>query len=166
MNDVVLIAPVVAAILLLGPVTVAISMFPRLALAARDGEAGTVGAARTMHAITRTYGLFSLAVPLLGVGVMFTDLGYYMKAGALHASILLAIIAWALLYFVITPKQAVMMAGLGVAGEDELADDPDFRKRADKAANLDWKKAKGQLAMFSGIFSALWLITAVLMFFI
>ena len=166
MNDVVLIAHVVAAILLLGPVTVAISMFPRLALAARDGEAGTVGAARTMHAITRTYGLFSLAVPLLGVGVMFTDLGYYMKAGALHASILLVIIAWALLYFVITPKQAVMMAGLGVAGEDELADDPDFRKRADKAANLDWKKAKGQLAMFSGIFSLLWVVAGILMFFI
>ena len=37
MNDVVLIAHVVAAILLLGPVTVAISMFPRLALAARGG---------------------------------------------------------------------------------------------------------------------------------
>ena len=54
MNDVVLIAHVVAAILLLGPVTVAISMFPRLALAARDGEAGTVGAARTMHATTHT----------------------------------------------------------------------------------------------------------------
>ena len=166
MNNVVLIAHVVAAILLLGPVTVAISMFPRLALAARDGEAGTIGAARSMHAISRTYGLFSLAVPLLGFGVMFTDLGHYMKAGALHASILLAIIAWALLYFVITPKQSVMMAGLGVAGEDELADDPDFRKRAEKAANLDWKKAKGQLSMFSGIFSALWLITAVLMFFI
>ena len=59
-----------------------------------------------------------------------------------------------------------MLAGLGVAGDDELPDDPNFRERAEKAAALDWDKAKGQLAMFSGIFSALWLITAVLMFFI
>lgn len=166
MNNVVLIAHVVAAILLIGPVTVAISMFPRLALAARGGEVGTVGAARTMHAVTRTYGLFSLAVPLLGFGVMFTDIENYIKQGALHASITLTIIAWALLYFVITPKQSVMLAGLGVAGDDELPDDPNFRERAEKAAALDWDKAKGQLAMFSGIFSALWLITAVLMFFI
>ena len=136
MNDVVLIAHVVAAILLLGPVTVAISMFPRLALAARDGEAGTVGAARTMHAITRTYGLFSLAVPLLGVGVMFTDLGYYMKAGALHTSILLAVIAWALLPLRHHPKQAVMMAG-HACRRGRARRRPDFRKRADKAANLD-----------------------------
>ena len=166
MNNVILIAHVVAAILLLGPVTVAISMFPRLALAARGGEAGTLGAARTMHAITRTYGLWSLAVPLLGFGVMFTDLDSYMKSGALHTSILLAIVAWAVLYFLITPKQRLMMAGLGVTGEDEMTDDPDFRERADKAANLDWDKAKGQLSMFSGIFALLWLVTAVLMFFI
>lgn len=166
MNNVVLIAHVVAAILLLGPVTVAISMFPRVALAARGGEAGTTGSARTLHAITRTYGLVSLVVPLLGFGVMFTDIGTYIKSGALHTSILLAVIAWALLYFVITPRQAVMLAGLGVAGDDELADDPDFRKRVEKANAMDWDKAKSQLAMFSGIFSALWLITAVLMFFI
>ena len=166
MNLVILIAHVLAAILLLGPVTVAISMFPRLALAARGGEAGAVGAARSMHAITRTYGLWSLAVPLLGFGVMFTDLENYMKSGALHASILLAIIAWAVLFFLVTPKQRVMMAGLGVADEDEMTDDPDFRERADKAANLDWDKAKSQLSMFSGIFALLWFVTAVLMFYI
>jgi len=89
-----------------------------------------------------------------------------MKSGALHTSILLAIVAWAVLYFLITPKQRLMMAGLGVTGEDEMTDDPDFRERADKAANLDWDKAKGQLSMFSGIFALLWLVTAVLMFFI
>lgn len=166
MTQVIIIAHVLAAILLLGPVTVAISMFPRMALAARNGETSSIGSARTLHAITRTYGMISLLVPLLGFGVMFMDLSTYIKAGALHASILLAVIAWALLYFVITPKQRVMMAGLGVTDADEQPDDPDFAARAEKANALDWDKAKGQLAMFSGIFSALWVIVAVLMFYI
>ncbi|ALA67071.1 hypothetical protein [Corynebacterium lactis] len=166
MQNVITMVHVLAAILLLGPVTVAISMFPKLALAARGGEAGTIGAARTMHAISRTYGMWSLLVPLLGFGVMFMDISTYVKAGALHAAILLAIVAWALLFFMIIPRQRIMMAGLGVADEDEDADDPDFAERAAKAANLDWDKQKKQLAMFSGIFSALWFIAAVLMFFV
>lgn len=166
MQNAIIIVHVLAAILLLGPVTVAISMFPKLALAARGGEAGTVGAARTMHAISRTYGMWSLLVPLLGFGVMFTDISLYMKAGAMHVAILLAIIAWALLFFLIIPRQRLMMAGLGIADEDEDADDPDFIERKKKADELDWDKQKSQLAMFSGIFSALWVVAGVLMFFI
>ncbi|OMQ08843.1 DUF2269 domain-containing protein [Corynebacterium amycolatum] len=166
MQNVVSIVHVLAAILLLGPVTVAISMFPKLALAARGGEAGTVGAARTMHAISRTYGMWSLLVPLLGFGVMFTDVSTYMKSGAMHAAILLAIIAWALLFFLIIPRQRLMMAGLGIADEDEDVDDPEFIERRKKADELDWDKQKGQLAMFSGIFSLLWVVAGILMFFI
>ncbi len=166
MDQILLIAHVVAAILLLGPVAVATSMFPKLALAAHNGETGTIGGARTMHAICRTYGFFSLLVPLLGIGFMFTDLSLYGTNGIIHTSILLAVIAWALLFFVIVPRQRVMLAGLGVADEDESAKDTAFKKRQEQAASLDWKKAKGQLAMFSGIFNALWLAIAVLMFFI
>lgn len=160
------IAHVVAAILLIGPVTVATSMFPRLAVAARDGEAGTVGAARTMHAVSRTYGMISLLVPLLGVGVAFTNTGYFFRSGVVHASIAGSIIAWAILFFAIIPRQRVMLAGLGVAPDGEEADDPDLAKLRAKAAELDWAKAKSKLAMFSGVFAALWVIMAVAMFFI
>ncbi|MEJ5919467.1 MULTISPECIES: DUF2269 domain-containing protein [unclassified Corynebacterium] len=166
MNQILIIAHVLTAILLLGPVTVAISMFPKLALAARLGEPGTVGAARTMHAISRTYGMISLIVPLLGFGVFFMDVQGYIKNGLLHTSITLAIIAWALLFFLIIPRQKKMMAGLGVADDDEDADDPDFIARKAAADEMDWDKAKGQLAMFSGIFSAIWVVVAVLMFYL
>lgn len=162
----VLIAHVIAAILLLGPVTVAISMFPKVALAAKNGQTENLGTVRTLHAISRTYGTWSLLVPLLGFGVMFTDISLYMKAGALHGSIALAIIAWALLFFLVIPRQRLMMAGLGIADQDEDANDPEFVERAKKAADLDWDKQKKQLAMFSGIFSALWVIIALAMFFI
>lgn len=165
-TQIVLIVHVLAAILLLGPVTVAISMFPKLALAAREGEAGTIGAARTMHAISRTYGVVSVLVPLLGFGVMFTSLSWFIKSGALHASILLSVIAWAILYFVIIPRQRVMLAGIGVADSDESADDEEFQKRVATAEKTDYTKQKKQLAMFSGIFALLWVIIAILMFFI
>ncbi|MDO4611148.1 DUF2269 domain-containing protein [Corynebacterium sp.] len=164
--NVVIIAHVLAALLLLGPVTVAISMFPKLALAARDGEAGTIGAARTMHSITRTYGMISLLVPLLGVGVMFTDMETYLKSGFVHVSLLLSIIAWAILFFAVIPQQRLMMAGLGVADEDEDASDPEFQVRAEKARAADWTRLKSKLAMLSGIFSLIWVVVAILMFFI
>lgn len=166
MADVITMIHVLAAILLLGPVTVAISMFPRLALAARGGEAGTIGAARTMHAITRSYGMWSLIVPLLGFGVMFADLDRYVRSGALHASILLAVIAWAVLFFLVIPRQKLMMAGLGVADADEDPNDPNFIERQKKAQGLDWDKQKSQLAMFSGIFALLWVVVGVLMFYV
>ncbi|WP_448851161.1 DUF2269 domain-containing protein [Corynebacterium sp. 335C] len=164
--NIVLIAHVLAALLLLGPVTVAISMFPKVALAAKNGEAGTIGSARTLHAITRTYGMISLLVPALGVGVMFTDLELYLKSGIVHTSILLSVIAWAILFFAIIPQQRLMMAGLGVGDEDEDVDDPEFRDRAEKARTADWGKMKSKLAMLSGIFSLIWVVMAVLMFFI
>lgn len=165
-TQLVLIVHVLAAILLLGPVTVATSMFPKLALAARDGEAGTVGAARTMHAISRTYGTVSLLVPLFGFGVMFSSLSWYAKSGALHVSILLSVIAWAILYFLIIPRQRVMLAGIGVADSDESATDEEFLKRVATAEKTDYTKQKKQLAMFSGVFALLWFVVAILMFFI
>ena len=84
----------------------------------------------------------------------------------MHAAILLAIIAWALLFFLIIPRQRLMMAGLGIADEDEDVNDPEFIERRKKADELDWDKQKGQLAMFSGIFSLLWVVAGILMFFI
>ncbi|MBV7295083.1 DUF2269 domain-containing protein [Corynebacterium sp. TAE3-ERU12] len=160
------IAHVVAAILLIGPVTVATSIFPRTAAAAHAGDQGTLGAARVLYGISRTYGIISLAVPLLGVGLAFTDVSLYFTNGIVHASILGSIIAWALLFFVILPRQRVMLAGLGIAPDGEEADDPDLAKLKAKAAELDWQKAKGQLAMFSGLFALIWLVIAVLMFYI
>lgn len=96
--------------------------------------------------------MLSLLVPLVGFAIMFT--GDYWHEGRFHASLLLSIIGWALLLFVIMPRQKTMMGALRLLPEDELTHD--FQV-------ADWKKAKSQLAMFGGIFSLLWVVTAILM---
>lgn len=143
---------VIAAILFLGPVTVATSTFHVKALAAHQGDEAAKGAAGTLYRITQTYGMLSLLVPLLGFALMFT--GNYWSDGKFHVSITLSIIAWALLLFVITPRQTKMMNVLRLLPEDKLNEN---------AQIADWNKAKAQLSMFGGIFALLWVIIAILM---
>lgn len=68
MKAVLLIVHVVAAIILIGPVTVAASLFPRYARSAAHAEPDRVAAPRAvaaaMHRITRSYAIPALAVPV------------------------------------------------------------------------------------------------------
>ena len=66
-----LILHVVAALLLLGPVTVAVSTFHVRAREAHNGNNLARGSVRTLCTITNTYGLICLIVPLLGVGLRY-----------------------------------------------------------------------------------------------
>ncbi|MEJ4099810.1 DUF2269 domain-containing protein [Corynebacterium mastitidis] len=159
MYTVLLILHVLTAVLFLGPVTVAVSSFQVHAVKAKEGDASAVGLTQLMHRITNTYGVLSLLTPLLGVAVMFTDPGVYWKNGVFHAALLLALIAWAILFFLILPRQKAMMGALGLLDADEV---PEDAKNAAPVAN--WNKAKGQLSMFGGIFSLLWAVILVLMF--
>ncbi|WP_425429805.1 DUF2269 domain-containing protein [Corynebacterium pacaense] len=145
---------VIAAILFLGPVTVATSSFHVRAVEAHNGDTQAAGAAKTLFKITQTYGVLSLLVPLLGLAIMFLDTSYF-RQGVFHASIALAVIAWALLFFVIIPRQKKLMGALGLLEADELEG-----KTFEVA---DWAKAKAQLSMFGGIWALLWVIIAVLM---
>ena len=145
--NILVIVHIIAAILFLGPVAVASSLYPAFALQATGGDQSSLGSARILHRITNTYALLSLLVPLAGLGMFIFD-SAYMKQGKFHAAIL---IAWAVLFFLVLPRQKALLA---------LATDP-----AAHAAEPDKAPAlKKQLAMFSGIFNALWIIAAVLMF--
>lgn len=143
---------ILSAILFLGPVTVATSTFHSKALAAQGGDESARGAASLLHRISTSYGMLSLLVPMLGVAVMLTD-SRFLKEGQFHAAIALSVVAWAVLFFLILPRQKKMIAALGLQAADE-----------DPATIADWNKAKGQLSMFAGIFALLWVIIAVLMF--
>ena len=103
MTTVVIILHVLAAILFLGPVTVATSSFHVRAAEANNGDTEAAGAAKNLYKITQNYGVFSLLVPLLGVAVMFTDVGYYFQQYQFHAAIVLSLLAWAVLLFLIFP---------------------------------------------------------------
>lgn len=155
MYDLLLVAHIVAAILFLGPTTVAVSSFQVQALAAHKGDSQAGGRAALLHGITTRYGTLSVLVPLLGFALMFADTSFW-KDGNFHLSIALSVAAWGILFFVIIPRQRRMAAALGVLTPGDA--DPD-----DARDPIDWDKEKGRLSMFGGIFSLLWLIMAVIM---
>ena len=151
---------VLAAILLIGPVTVATSAFPAQMMKAANGDAAAFGATKTLHRISNTYGYLSAIVPVIGVAIFLVGISNFGTQGQYHASILLAIIAWIILLFVIVPRQKSVLAALEKkAGAGADTDAADAAK-----ASTDLAKDKKQLSMFSGIFALLWIVTAILMF--
>lgn len=146
----------IAAILFLGPAIVANSQFHVRAYDAHNGNTQAAGSAKTLFKISQSYGMLSLLVPLLGIAIMLLDWSFYKSEGQFHAAIALSVITWALLLFVIFPRQKKMMGALDLLEDDE---------QAAKTYEIEnWDKAKSQLSMFGGIWALLWVIIAVLMF--
>ncbi|MEU4965763.1 hypothetical protein [Streptomyces smyrnaeus] len=159
---------VLAAILAVGPIAVAASMFPRFARdlpAAGAGAGAGVGAgsdvgagkgrgaaaAALLHRICRGYALFGVAVPVFGMATG-AQLGVLSDAW-LVASLILTTLAAVLLGAVVLPRQARMLgaAGIGLDEGEAVPVIPDPRAAA------------AQLAMVTGIFNLLWAIVVVLM---
>lgn len=155
MNTFFIFLHVAAAIILLGPVVVATSMFPAEAAKARVGAEESVGRAAVLHRITKTYGLLSVLVPLLGGVVMAFDWDLYRSNYWLHTAIIVSVIAWGILIFMVMPQQRKMMGSLGAL-------DPADADPSDHTANFE--KSKAQASAGAGIFNLLWIIVLVLMF--
>ncbi|MGA5009210.1 hypothetical protein ACPCDX_29990 [Streptomyces koyangensis] len=132
---------VLAAILAIGPITVAASMFPRLARTAPTPETPAL-----LHKICRSYAYVGAAVPVLGIATG-AALGVLSDAW-LVVSIVLTGVAAGVLVAVILPGQGELLeAGEGtvtVAGEQRRA-------------------ATRRLAMTTGVFNLLWTVVVVLM---
>ena len=94
---------VLAAIVAIGPVTVAASMFPA---AARRGDVATL---RTLHRICRVYAALGVVVPVFGLATA-TSLGVLTDAWLL-VSIALTVAAAGLLALLILPGQAGTLGG-------------------------------------------------------
>ncbi|MET9714023.1 hypothetical protein ABZZ46_01220 [Streptomyces rochei] len=150
---------VLAAILAIGPVTVAASMFPqavrRVAVAVPVGTAGGgdgaagAGAAqddmstvRLLHRICRVYSGLGVAVPLLGFATA-AAMGVLGDAWLIASITLTAAAAGILLAFVL-PRQ------------EELLEDLTGRQPVERARTA-------RLAMFTGLFNLLWATVTVLM---
>lgn len=156
---------VVAAIVLIGPITVAASVFPRYARAAAqrggpgDGTAPRAVAA-AMHRISRGYAIPALAVPVFGIGTG-AALGVLGQAWVITAMALTAL-AGMLLAAVIVPGQRRVLAALAAgaaADRDGATNDP-----ATGLGSRDRALAKlPRLAMITGSFAMIWVIVVVLM---
>ncbi|TDC57685.1 hypothetical protein E1281_03845 [Actinomadura sp. KC345] len=127
---------VLAAILAIGPITVAASLFPRYVKepAAEGADAGT---AAFLHRICRGYALVGLAVPAFGFATA-AQLGVLTDAW-LIASIVLTAVAAGILAVAILPAQQRLLKAPGAGG------------------------AVSRLTGLTGVFNLLWVIVVVLM---
>jgi hypothetical protein len=140
---------VLAAILAIGPIAVAASLFPRFARDPGDdrdpGDRRGPAIAAFLHRVCRGYTVVGLAVPVFGLatGAQLGVLGDTW----LITSIVLTAIAAALLALTILPTQQRLLA---------TPDGPD-------AAEDTRAAAATRLAMTTGIFNLLWAVVVVLM---
>ncbi|MGP3637382.1 hypothetical protein ACTU45_29250 [Streptomyces sp. 24-1644] len=168
---------VLAAILAVGSITVAASMFPRYALQAlvdggKDGR--SVGIAALLHRVCRAYALAGLAVPVFGIATG-AALGVLTDAW-LITSLALTTIAAALLAVAILPGQQRLLAlaqeapahemnGRRTPAPEALPQDapaPHAPVRAVPTPEAA-RSAATRLTMLTGIFNVLWAVVVVLM---
>ncbi|MFF8616430.1 hypothetical protein [Streptomyces sp. NPDC015350] len=170
MTELLLSAHVLAAILAIGPITVAASMFPRF-IREPDAEGGgpegqNVRTAALLHRVCRGYTVLGVAVPVFGVATG-ARLGVLTDAWLL-ASVVLTAAAAALLLLAILPGQRRLLAhpagtsttpglapGTGAGGEAGA------EGVAVTAAAT--RSAAARLAMVTGVFNLLWAVVVVLM---
>ncbi|MGQ5260957.1 DUF2269 family protein [Micromonospora sp. ZYX-F-536] len=140
---------VLAAILTIGPVAIAASMFPRyarLALAAPDDPRKAV-AVRILHRITRVYAVIGVLVPVFGLATG-ASIGVLGDTWLIVSMILTAAAAAVLVAFIL-PGQRRVVRVLDTSVEDTREVAPDGMAR--------------QLGMLTGVFNLLWAIVVVLM---
>ena len=141
MTKVLLILHVIAAIVAIGPVSVAASMFPA---AARSSDPARVG---VLIRICRVYAVIGVAVPLFGFATAASL--HVMGSPWVLASIGLTALAAFVLGFVILPAQDRIMVTLSPS---ESSTKHEFDA-----------KTVTRLAMYTGMFNLLWASVTVLM---
>ncbi|MFJ4472495.1 hypothetical protein ACIP2X_34100 [Streptomyces sp. NPDC089424] len=130
---------VLAAIVAVGPVTVAASMFPpaaRRAMAAPD-DPKAVETVQLLHRICRVYATVGVVVPVFGFATA-SAMGVLGDAW-LIVSIGLTALAAVVLAALVLPRQGALVEGVGT------------------------REATVRLAMFTGVFNLLWAVVTVLM---
>ncbi|MFD6194150.1 hypothetical protein [Streptomyces sp. NPDC060275] len=145
---------VLAAIVAVGPVTVAASMFPAAARrvpvattvggadGAGAGDAGDVGTLRLLHRICRVYAGLGIAVPVLGFATA-------VAMGVLSD-------AWLVASITLTAVAAGLLAAFVLPGQEELLEELADRQPVERARTA-------RLAMFTGVFNLLWATVTILM---
>jgi hypothetical protein len=177
---------VLAAIITVGPVTVAASMFPpaaRRALAAAGAvETGAAGhertVLRTLYRICVIYAAAGLLVPMFGLATA-SSLGVLGEVW-LIVSIALTAAAAAVLVLLVLPRQAKILAelnspaggagaggagagGAGAGGAGAGAAGAGGPETATARTGAQARQVTARLAMFTGIFNLLWAVVTVLM---
>ncbi|HEX4250893.1 MAG TPA: hypothetical protein VH008_23715 [Pseudonocardia sp.] len=167
---------VLAAIITVGPVTVAASMFPpaaRRAWATADPTADPTAMSATgpeltvlriLYRICVVYAAAGLLVPMFGLATA-SSLGVLGEAW-LIVSIVLTAAAAAVLALLVLPRQAKILAELTAragAGAGTTPDAAAGTAPAPARTAIQTRELTVRLAMFTGIFNLLWAVVTVLM---
>ncbi|MFF4778025.1 hypothetical protein [Microtetraspora fusca] len=139
---------VLAAILAVGPVAVAASMFPpalRRAQADRD-DVAALATLRTLHRICRVYAAIGVVVPVFG----------FATASSLHV----LGDAWLITSIVLTAAAAAVLALLVLPSQQAALDGVSAPATGDVAVG---RRVGSRLAMCTGVFNLLWAVVTVLM---
>ncbi|MFC8077740.1 hypothetical protein ACFUN8_19635 [Streptomyces sp. NPDC057307] len=134
---------VLASILVVGPIAVAASLFPRYARKAAEEDGGSAGAVALLHRICSAYAIVGVAVPVFGIATG-KQLGVLTDAW-LITSMVLTTIAAAILALAILPGQERVIEA-SAAGEV-----------------TDIGRSAARLAGLTGVFNLLWAVVVVLM---
>ncbi|MFE6782535.1 hypothetical protein ACFVFF_09745 [Streptomyces sp. NPDC057680] len=159
MTEFLLSVHVLVAIVTVGSITVAASMFPRVALRAfgsgggggssaagegRDGRSEGTGTAVLLHRVCTGYAVAGVVVPVFGIATG-AQLGVLTDAW-LIVSLVLTVAAAALLGLAVLPGQRRLLAlAEGAAAEEEA------------------RPVASRLSMTTGMFNVLWAVVVVLM---
>ncbi|MCX4957605.1 hypothetical protein [Streptomyces virginiae] len=140
---------VLAAVITVGPVTVAASMFPATArrALAEPGNAATLAEARTLHRICRVYAVIAVVVPVFGLAT--ANSLHVLSSPWLLTSIALTAAAAAVLGILVLPRQSTTLTVLDGA--------------VDPRVTATTRRTVGQLSMHTGLFNLLWATVTVLM---
>ncbi|MFI5839344.1 hypothetical protein ACIA8K_06455 [Catenuloplanes sp. NPDC051500] len=169
---------VLAAIIAIGPITVAASMFPAVARRALADPPDPQAASwlRLLHRICRVYAVVGVAVPVFGIATA-SSLGVLTDAWLLTSMALTAAAAL-LLILAVLPRQAALAAALDTAETPTSDGAPATSATAPDAAQSGSDVARGaasagvkavaaravpRLAMVTGMFNLLWAVVTVLM---
>ncbi|MFF1596564.1 DUF2269 family protein [Streptomyces mirabilis] len=167
MNKFLLAVHVLAAIVAVGPVTVAASMFPpsaRKALA-EPPDAQALSTVRVLHRICRLYATVGVAVPVFGFATA-KNMGVLGDTW-LIVSIALTALAAVVLAALVLPRQTALMEGIeGVEGVEERIEQgvgAGGEGAANAGAGRVGPRDTARLAMFTGLFNLLWATVTILM---
>lgn len=162
---------VIAAIVAVGPVTVAASMFPpaaRRALA-EPGDPRALETVRLLHRICRVYATVGVVVPVFGFATA-SSMGVLGDAWLIVSIALTALAAAALIAMVLPRQEALLEAAEADETGEAATDESTETAGADKATKVSGAtktapdtRATAQLAMYTGIFNLLWATVTILM---
>jgi hypothetical protein len=152
MIKILLILHVLAAVIAIGPVTAAGSMFPGAARKAAEapGSAQAIAPVRLLHRICRVYSIAGLAIPVFGFATASSL--HVLGSPWLIVSIVLTGLAAFVLALLVLPAQATVLAGLA-----------DSKSSAVPAAARLKRAQTQRLAALTGIFNLLWATVTILM---